>query len=335
MGYLPSFDEGESEWVERAVEHVQEKLHEYEYPEYRARQLIPSNIDSSPADRKITYDIYNKIGMFKIISTSGRDLPRIDLFAESVSTEAKSLGAKYGWTRADVRLAIKNNSSLGERKGREAREAQLRAENNIAWFGDRKYKLQGLIEYPNSLRVILSNATGTGAAKNAGNSIVAKRNQPKAQLKVLQAMAMASAVATQGVERPDTLLLPLQDYTIVSETELNDSDTVLSFFRKHNPFITYVDWIPELEKASSNGHNVYLCYKRDPSKLELVVPMEFRSYAPQEVGLDIEVPCESTCAGVIVYKPMSVAWAEVRNEVESTTTDPTPEDPTPAGKKTK
>jgi len=131
-------------------------------------------------------------------------------------------------------------------------------------------------------------------------------------LACLQSMAIASAEASNGVERPDTLLLPMRDWLLCSNTRLPDTNiTVLSFFRENNPFITFVDWLPELTGGGPNSNNVYLAYRRDPTKISLEIPMEFRQLPPQEKGLEIVVPCESTCAGVLLYKPLSVAWAEV------------------------
>lgn len=303
---LPSFDEQQSGWVYRQVEYVKSQVYEYEFSELKARELIPTSFEESDHATFVTYYIYNKVGMFSIVSRNARTLPRVDMYAEEVTVEVKTLGGSYGWSTADVRAAIANNTNLNARDARVAREAHLQRENRIAWFGDRRHRLAGMIEHPNSIRVILP-ADGQGGA----SSLASKRANPANMIRDLGTIAKASMVVTDGVERPDTMLLNMEDYIACSETQYGDNDTVLTFFLRNNPFISMIDWVPDLAGGGSNGEDAILCYKRDPMKLELVIPLEFTQLMPQEVGLEIEVNCEATCAGIVLYKPLSLAYALV------------------------
>lgn len=306
MSRYNSFDNNQSMWIDRQVEAVQARLYEYEYGQYRARELLPTEIDEKPYAKTITYYIYNRIGMFKIISNSGRDLPRIDLYANEVKTDVKTLGASYGWTTADVRAAVHNNVDLDVRKGLIAKETYLATENRIAWRGAPEANIFGLVEHPNAIRVTLP-ADG----EHAGTSLRSKIANPEHMIRDLTTIANASAEVTDGVERANTLLLPMREYNAIANTRYTETKTVLAFFKENNPNLTLIDWIPDLRGASTNGNDVILCYNRDPLKLELVVPMDFTQHPAQEIGLEVVVPCEATCAGVILYKPLSVAYCEV------------------------
>ena len=313
MSRFASFDSGESVWVERQVEAVKQEVLHSEYPQYRARDLIPTNIGKYPYAQTWVYSIYDTVGMFKIITADSDDLPNLDVYAKEYTAKVFHLGAKYGWTTSDVRIAARNNYDLTSQKGLHAKESQLHSENKIAWKGSPEHNIYGLVKHPNTIKVTLPND-----GKGGGTSLASKVEDPQKMIRDLTTITMASSTVTNTVEIPDTLILPMSEYVACTNTLYSSERSVLKYFLAENPFIKAVDWIPELKNAGSNSSDVILCYKRDKSKLELVSPMEFTQQRPQEINLKINVPCEFSTAGVIVYKPLSIAYAEVSSAPKST-----------------
>jgi hypothetical protein len=120
---------------------------------------------------------------------------------------------------------------------------------------------------------------------------------------------------TNGVEVPDTILLPLSQYTLIAtnpRSTLSDT-TILEFFLKSNPSITKVDWLNELNGVNPNPRTLaapavdcMLCYKRSPDKLTLEIPQPFEQLPVEVRGLEYLTLCHERCGGVIVYYPLSV-----------------------------
>lgn len=315
---LTSFDSQESMWLDRQLEYVESEIFEYDYPEYKARTLIPTpDINAAPFAKTVTYRMYNRVGMFKLITASGRDLPRIDLYAQEHTAKVGQLGASYGWTTSDIRASIHNNTNIESFKAQAAREAHLASENRLAWHGDSDANIQGFIGHPNTIRVTLPN-DGAGTA----TSFYSKISTPERIYRDLNTLASASFIVTNGIERANTILLPVRDYGIVSSTKYSETETILQFFLRNNPQITLIDWLPELRGAAANGNDVYMAYNRNPTKLKLSIPMEFTERPPQERGLEVIVPCEATCGGVIIYKPLSVAYCQVSDSAVTLTDEP-------------
>ena len=123
--------------------------------------------------------------------------------------------------------------------------------------------------------------------------------------------AVSSIVdSTNGVEIPDTILLPIDQYNYIAATLLPDSGgfTILSFFLKNNPYIKTIKPVHEL-KGADDGDDVMLIYRNSADALTLKLPLPFNQLAPQNKNLEFVVPCESSTAGIIVYYPLSVCLA--------------------------
>ena len=50
--------------------------------------------------------------------------------------------------------------------------------------------------------------------------------------------------------------------------------------------------------------------REDPMKLTLELPMPFEQFAPQQTGMEYQIPCHAKCGGVIVYYPASIAYGD-------------------------
>lgn len=294
----------ESTMFLRQLEHIKAQVINVEYTALKARTLIPVSFEADPADEYITWRQYDKVGTAKVIRDYSTDLPRVDVKGAEERAQVRSLGASYGYSIQEIRASQKTGKSLDARRAMTAREAILRQEDQIAWFGDSVNNLNGLLTNTNITQVIVP-ADGTGAtttwATKTGDQMVRDMNL----------IANTIVESTKGVEQPDTMLLPLSLYNLAATTRLpNTAITALSFFLQTNPFIKQVDWLQELAGAGAGSTNRILAYRRDPLKLTLEIPQDYEQFEPEIEGLEYKVACHSRCGGVIIYKPMSIAYAD-------------------------
>lgn len=293
-------DAEESIFFSKELEHVKSKSYDKKFTQLKARQILPVSFEAGPAAETIKYEQYDMIGMAKIVTDYSTDFKAADVKAKEFRAPVKSLGSAYQYSLQEVRAARATGKSLEQRKANAAKRAIAQKENSIAYFGDADHGLGGMFNNANVPVVVLPNTA-------KWESLTADQ-----MLANLNAIANNPITASNGVEMADTLLLPIDLYTLVTTTRITDTNiTVLKFFMENNPFIKSVDWVQELGTAGVGGVRRVVAYNRDPDALTLEIPQDFEQFPVQEKGLAYKVPCHERIGGVLFYYPLSAAYADV------------------------
>lgn len=298
-------DADESIFFARELEAVKSKSYDKKYPELKARRLIPVSMEAGEGAETIKYEQYDMVGMAKIIASYADDLPRADVKGKEFVSVVRTLGDSYGFSRQEIRAAKMAGKNLEQRRANAAKRAMLQLENSIAFFGDSNHNLGGLINAANISTVVIP-ADGTGASALWVN---------KSADQILRDMNLVANFIienTKGVELPDTMLLPIEQYNLAATKRIGvDSNmTVLKYFLETSPYIKAVEWVNELDGAGTLGVDVIMAYRRDPDALTLEVPMDFTQLEPESRNLEQVINCEARCGGVIVYYPLSICKGE-------------------------
>lgn len=300
-----NLDADESIFFARELEFVKTKTFDILFPELKARDLIPVSFEAGPGAESITYQQFNQVGLAKIISNYADDLPRADVAGKEFTSPIKSLATSYGWNLQEIRAAQMAGRPLPQRKANSARRANMTLENSIAWFGDADSGLQGFLSNPNVNTVVLP-ADGAGASKKFADKT------PDQILRDLNSMATAIHSVSNGVEFPDTLLLPITQYNLIFTTPraANSDKSIGQWFLENSPHINNVDWLTEIKDSGPAGVSQMVAYRRNPDKVTLEIPQDFEQMPVQERGLEFIVPVHQRCGGVIIYYPLSIAIAD-------------------------
>lgn len=302
-------DAGETFFFARELEYVKSKSYDIEWPEMKAFAHIPISTEAGEGAQSITYAQFEETGFARVIESYADDLPRADIKGKEYTTPVKSIGVSYGYSVQEVRAAILVGRSLTQRQANAARRANDQKVNRLAWFGDNTYRILGLINNTNIPANFVPN-DGAGATTEWVNKT------PDQILRDLNQITNSILDVTKGVEMPNTVLLPVNQYTLIASTPRSSvSDTtILEYFIQNNPFVTTVDWVPELKGAGPvvNGlpTDIFIAYDKNPDKLTMEIPMPYTQYPPQERGLEFIIPCESRYGGVIIYYPLSLTIGE-------------------------
>ena len=142
-------DASESVFFARELEHVKAQSYDVKYPELTATKNIPVSSEAGSGAETITYQQYDAVGFAKIINNYATDLPRVDLVGKEFTAKVKSIGASYGYSIQDIRAARMAGKPLEQRKANAVRRANDQEVNRIAYFGDAKHGLVGLVNHPN------------------------------------------------------------------------------------------------------------------------------------------------------------------------------------------
>lgn len=287
------------------LEHVQSRIYEYEYPALKAFQYIPVNYDIPAGAEYVTATGFQSVGRARIINSYADDLPEAGVLGTQLTNPVQSIGTSYRYSHQEIRAAQYANINLPMRQAEAARRANDQLINNLAISGNAQTGMVGLVNNP-AVPVTPVPADGTG-----GNTEWTTKNSEQI-LRDLNLIVNQIVVNSNGVEMPDTLLLPLAQYTLIASTprSVNSDMTILQYFLLNNPFITNVDWLAQLAGAGENGADVMIAYERNENKLAMQIPMAFTQYAPQERNLEFVIPCESRFGGVTIYYPLSVIVGE-------------------------
>lgn len=298
-------DADESIFFQRELMAKKAKTYDILYPELRARSLFPISKEAGPGATSIQYEQHDMVGMAKIISSYADDLPRADIKGKEFISPVKSLGDSYGYNIQEIRSAKMAGKPLEQKRANSAKRAMLYQENQIALLGDTNTGLPGFLSNANVPLVVLA-ADGTGATTTFSTKT------PDQIIRDLNKVVNSILSVSKGVEVADTVLLPIDQYTLISTTarSSNSDTTILEYFKKNNPMIKEVSWLNELDGAGAGGTDRMVVYTRNPDKLTMEVPQDFEQFPAQAKGLEFVIPCHMRVGGVIMYYPLSAAFAD-------------------------
>lgn len=306
-------DANETIYFVEQLNHVKGKAYEKKFPLLKAASglVIPISQEADTADDTITYEFFSQVGMAKIISNYADDLPRVDVHGERFTSDIRGIGDSYDYSIQDVRKGAKTGKSLPQRKAIAARRGNDQRVDKIAWYGDSEYNLFGLLNNPN----ITAGVVQVGAT--SGNYTWATKNPDEILLDMNDAVTDTFEL-TNGLEIPDTMLLPIAQHALVSRTRLaaGTDTTILQFFLSNNPSITAVEWINEmnavdpLPSGDTGPKDCMVTYYKDSEYLSLEIPQMFEQFPAQPNNLGWVVNCHSRCGGVIIPYPLVVRVVE-------------------------
>ncbi len=288
-------------FLERQLEFIRPQVFETAYADIKYPTILPVTSEAGNAAQTYTYRIMDATGEFKLIADAADDLPRSDISQVEKSIVIRSFGGSFGYTVQELRAAQMANVALEQRRASAVRRAYEEKVEQVAMFGEASANLAGFF----------NNATVDVIAADKWFTDSGTTSQDMLDLLNYGADAMVNA--TQMKEQPDTLLLPYNDYAVISKRRNSDSSdsTVLEYFLRTNPYITNVAPILQLDKTKSGlNTNRMVVYKRDPQKLELHIPQPLELFPPQQRGLEFIVPAHARVGGVALYYPKSVIYVQ-------------------------
>lgn len=300
---LDAIDPNVTLFFERQLESIEATLYKFMLRELKYRQYIPVSNRDNPGAETITYRMYDKVGMSKIIASYADDLPRVDVFAKEYTQKVKGIGESFGYNTQELRAAAFANTPLETLKADAARRAHREKESKVAWVGDED---AGLIGFLNN-----TNVPTLQAALNAGAT--SREWDDKTANEIIKDFRLGTSQIKQtskGVHQADTALMPIGQYDLIAETPRSDNSdlTILEFIQKPgNSFgLKNVDWMPtELDAAFTGSTDGMILYELDPMVLEQRIPLEMVNLPVQEKGLEFIINCEGRLGGVVIRYPLA------------------------------
>lgn len=300
-----NLDEGESIFFARELEHVKAKTYDIKFPFLKARELFPLDFTTNAGAETITYEQHDQVGIAKIISNYADELPRADVKGKEFTSKVRTIAASYGYNFDEIQSASMAGKPLKEKKAAAAIRAHRILENKIAFFGDVAHNIQGFLDNPNIQEVVL-------AADGAGSSKALASKTADQMIRDIASLFTAIHDVSNGVETADTLLMPLVQYNLLFNTpRVGGSDmSVAKWVVENNPHLSNLVWVNEMKGAGAGGSDKMVAYRKDSEALTMEIPSEFKQMPVQEKGLEFIVPTHQRFGGVLIYYPLSIAFAD-------------------------
>jgi hypothetical protein len=293
-------DSNEGIFFARELESIEQKFYEYKLRELFYRQVIPVSNRDNPGAEEITYYMFNKVGAARLLADYGDDLPRADVYGNMFKQPVKTLAISFGYSTQELRAARMAQRSLEEMKAVAARRAMHELENKLAFTGDSEFGIVGFFTNPNiPSGSSLHGAGGYEWSKKTALELIA------------DITAGVNAVLTQskGIHKPNTLLVPLANLTILGATPVpNTNVTVLNYIMDNEKIFGIKDIIGlpvELDTVGYGTTPMAVYYEKDPENMEIRIPLEMTMLPIQYRDLEFVVPIEARNGGVVVRYPLS------------------------------
>jgi hypothetical protein len=297
-------DANETVFFKRELEYVKSRAYDTKYRENKLLSILPISTEAGPGATEITWRRYTSVGSAIQISDSGKNIPRADVYGEETTTKIVPYGSSYGWNVFEIRRAQMAGKPLEAMRGSACRKAIDDKLNDIAANGDTANGLGGFINRTDvSTYTVVSGTSGLKTwANKTSDEILADMN----------GIVNAVVVATVGIERPNTLLLPQSNYNLIMQKRLGDGsdETIMSYFKKTNEYIKTIDWVYELTGAGTAVSNRMIAFVNDSEHLEFALPIPFEQHDVEKDGFDYVVPCTCSTTGMIVFYPASVIYGD-------------------------
>lgn len=297
-------DATESAFFKRQLEYIKAKTYDTKYKELKALNILPISTEAPAGATEITYRSYSLYGQAKMIADYAHDFPRVDTFGTETTVQVKDIGASYGYSLKEIRSAAMAGLDLEPRRARVARRAVDELINTIALTGHTNTNLKGFVNY--------SGLTEYTVPLNAGATSKTWALKTAAEIQTdLLGIINAIAVATNGRERPNIILMPLVQYNLIRSTRVSTdyADTIYTQFVKNNPDIR-LDYLNELDGAGAGDTDRYMALKLSPDYITLEIPIPYEVLEEEKSGMEYVIPVHASTAGVIIYYPTAFAFGD-------------------------
>lgn len=292
-------DADASFFLGRQLEKIKAKVYEKRYPNLKGRiHFPPGSEPSGPGAESFTHEVYDSVGVAKIVESYAHDFPRVDVKTSEFTSPIKSLGDSYGYSFQDVRNAMFAGRDLNSRKAMAARKAIAEEEDRLIYYGDAAAGLLGVLNNPNIPIVALPYAiAGTSTADQI--------------IETVNTLIDTPITLTNGVEQPNTVLMTIEAFRYLTTTRIPDTNiSILKFIQSSQPGVEF-DWSIRLKGQGTGGTDLMVAYNRNEEYVYTEIASDFEQLPPDTDGKTTTINCHERFGGVTIPYPLSFAKGEL------------------------
>jgi hypothetical protein len=294
---ITNLDAAETIFFMNELNRMKTTLYERPMPILKANELIPVSRSTDKGAETVTYTMYDRANNGKVISNYADDLPTVEVMGKVATNPIRSFGDSFIISVQDLNAARFASKDVFAMKAFAALESHLVWMNNTAFFGIPDCNLTGWLTNP----YIATAAVAGDTDPHKLWSYKAITN-PDLILADLKEIANATMLASSGLYKADSIVMPFAQYSLIEGLRVTGTETtVLEYFTRTTPGVT-VYWANELAGGFSTKDGMIAFRKREEDFWQ-EIPLSFEMYAPQWNNLAYKVPCHSRHGGTVVARP--------------------------------
>lgn len=292
--------------------HIEPQVYEVQYPDIQYPNLIPVDTSANEWAKTVTFFSSDKVGAAQWFNHEANDVPRADVVKDKHEHGIEMAAIGYGYTLEELGQAMLiPGTNLSTDRANAARRAYEEFMDRVALHGNESKGLNGLIDYAGITAV-------TAAADGEGGSTDWAAKDGDKILRDINDALTGVYVDSKTVEMADTVLLPVERFTLLSTKRIGDTTmTVLEFIQKHNVYTAVagqpltIRAVRGLESAGDGDSGRMVAYRRDPQVLKLHLPMPHRFLPVWQTGpIRFDVPGIFRTGGVEIRRPGAVRYVD-------------------------
>lgn len=292
-------DANETAILTRQLTDIDARAYDQQYPDLKGTILFPVKSDIDPGADSYLYETRDYAGQARRVANWASDFPGVDTQSGEVEQKLYSYGDSFSYTLQDARRSLMARRSIEDSRALAARSVLARKLDELIAVGDSDVGFTGALN--NASVPTFSPVTGVWSNSGTDGAEIAQD---------LMAMLADIRVDSRGTEAADVIALPPSLEEIASRKLIPNTDiTALDFFKKNRPGVMVETW-ERLETAGSGSVPRVMAFTRREEKVCALVPVEFETFAPQQVGLAWKVLCHMRCGGVIFRYPGSARYMD-------------------------
>jgi hypothetical protein len=283
-----------------------------EYPDFDFAQFMFVNTDGGMWAYGSIFYSGDIAGRPEWLDGAGFDMPYADVSTMQFLQENHLAGIGYEWHRQELERAAQMGRQLGSEKARAARTVADAKIYSIAFRGDARKNMTGLV---NNAAVPTANvpADGAGGLTTFASKTTIQINRD------INAVLNAPFNSTMETKRANTLLLPTTRLQYLASTPFQEgSDTTIMAFIKANNSYTLetgqqltIRGSRELETAGAGGTARMMSYANQREVLQLYLPGPHEFFEPFQKGsFTWEIPGLFNIGGVEFRRPKGAAYRD-------------------------
>ena len=292
-------------FVQSQKTYVEKTAYETKFPEIIYKDLVPVDMSAPAWTQTITNLTQEEIGEAGWTNLNADDMQTVELKFATSEKPVYEAGVGYTYGYAEIQQSMAYGRNLSAEKAVVARKAYERFMQKVAFVGDKTKNLQGLTT-ATSVNVISATKTWATATQEELLTMVNK-------------LLVTKSADGEFVTISDTLLLPVSAWEVlVSRTLANGSGiTLLNYIKENNVYKSTtgrdldIRAIGQLTKAGNGQLTRAVAYTRDPSVLNLHIPMPQIFLPVRPTGLmNFSVGSMFRTAGVNIKDPAAVRYMD-------------------------
>lgn len=296
-------DDAQGVWFREQLTVLESDVMKKEYGNKTGRLLLPVDNTGGPGVAFKKYRLMDRLGVAKAINEAGDDLPLVSLTGQEFTNKAQDYGIGAAWSQRELDEAQFAKTSLEADLLEAARDGYEDKVDELIWTGDSARGVQGLMDHPNI--PIYTPGTSAGAGDDTWPNKTAEE-----MIADVRTLLSGIKVNTKNLYAANLVWASPERLDLLSTTYISGgSKTAMEVLKGAFPGVIF-DSSHRLTTASAAGAQRLIAMFQDKKVAHAWEPQPFSIYPAQQKNFKYIVPCKGAFGGVIVKRPMAIAFMD-------------------------